>query len=312
MQIVPWVHQVRESWKSLTPPLWNHFSGGGYPLLGNGQSSALSLLRFLALPLPLGRAVSAEAAMKVLIALTFTFLYCRGGYSLLGSIARRGHVRLRRLHHRLAALPDGHGGLPRAGGAVRDRPARGAADVRTLRLRGACSGRSSSSPAIRRPRRISSGWRAVYVLWLVLRARSRPWRLILTLGGALAVAALLAAPYLVPLLETMPKSKRVAELKDVPLLAEDLPYSDRNSRHRDVPAALLRAGAVGEAVGTGRHRAARRLRRACSAGWRGSRCALHVIAARQWRSREMFFAIADAVRPRRHLLLAGASASRST
>ena len=49
---------------------------------------------------------------------------------------------------------------------------------------------------------------AVYVLWLVL-AEKKPWRLILTLGGALAVSALLAAPYLAPLLETMPKSKRV-------------------------------------------------------------------------------------------------------
>ncbi|HEX2062774.1 MAG TPA: hypothetical protein VHK90_18685, partial [Thermoanaerobaculia bacterium] len=85
MQIVPWMHQVRESWKSLDAPLWNPMVGGGYPLHGNGQSSALSLLRFLTLPLPLGNAVTAEAAMKVLIALTFTFLFCRRRYSLLAS-----------------------------------------------------------------------------------------------------------------------------------------------------------------------------------------------------------------------------------
>ena len=85
MQIVPWMHQVRESWKSLTPPLWNHYSGSGYPLLGNGQSSAFSLLRIVTLPLSLGHAVAAEGAMKVLIALTFVYLYCRRRYSPLAS-----------------------------------------------------------------------------------------------------------------------------------------------------------------------------------------------------------------------------------
>ena len=77
MQIVPWAHQAREAWKSLTLPLWNSQAGCGYPLLANGQSSAFSLIRLLALPLPLGYAFTAEAAWKILIALTFTFLYCR-------------------------------------------------------------------------------------------------------------------------------------------------------------------------------------------------------------------------------------------
>jgi len=77
LQIVPWAHQVREAWRSLEWPVWNSFSGSGYPLLGNAQSSAFSLLRILALPLPLGYAMTAEAAMKLLIALTFTYLFCR-------------------------------------------------------------------------------------------------------------------------------------------------------------------------------------------------------------------------------------------
>src|ERR1043166_1393948 len=77
MQIVPWAHQAREAWKSLALPLWNSQAGCGYPLLANAQSSAFSLIRILALPLPLGSAMTAEAAWKILIALTFTFLYCR-------------------------------------------------------------------------------------------------------------------------------------------------------------------------------------------------------------------------------------------
>src|SRR6185503_10210399 len=76
-QLVPWAHQVRESWKSLQIPLWNHNAGSGYPLLANAVSAAMSPLRLLALPLPLGYSLTAEAAWKILIALTFTFLYCR-------------------------------------------------------------------------------------------------------------------------------------------------------------------------------------------------------------------------------------------
>ena len=45
LQIVPWANQVREAWRSFEPPLWNHLSGAGYPLLGNPQTSALSPLR---------------------------------------------------------------------------------------------------------------------------------------------------------------------------------------------------------------------------------------------------------------------------
>ena len=50
------------------------------------QSAAFSPLRLLALPLPLGQSFTAEAAMKLLIALTFTFLFCRRrGYSEIAS-----------------------------------------------------------------------------------------------------------------------------------------------------------------------------------------------------------------------------------
>jgi len=81
LQIVPWAHQVREAWKSLHFPLWNALSGSGYPLLANGQSSGLSPIRFLALPLPLGNAFTAEAAMKMLIAMSFMYAFCRRRWS---------------------------------------------------------------------------------------------------------------------------------------------------------------------------------------------------------------------------------------
>ena len=86
LQMVPWAHEVREQWKSFRFPLWNSHAVSGYPLLANGQSAAFSPLRLLALPLPLGQSFTAEAAMKLLIALTFTFLFCRRrGYSEIAS-----------------------------------------------------------------------------------------------------------------------------------------------------------------------------------------------------------------------------------
>jgi hypothetical protein len=85
MQLVPWANQVREAWRSGHAPLWNALDGCGYPLLANAQSAALSPLRMLALPLPLAYAMTAEAAMKILVALTFTFLYCRRRYEMLPS-----------------------------------------------------------------------------------------------------------------------------------------------------------------------------------------------------------------------------------
>lgn len=87
LQMVPWAHQVRESWRSGVAPLWNANAGGGYPLLANGQSAPLSPLRLIALPLPLGQSFAAEAALKLLIALTATFLFLRRRYSFVASTA---------------------------------------------------------------------------------------------------------------------------------------------------------------------------------------------------------------------------------
>ncbi|HEX7420091.1 MAG TPA: hypothetical protein VF505_09410, partial [Thermoanaerobaculia bacterium] len=87
MQMAPFADQVRKSWRSGHLPLWQDLTECGNPLLGNGQSAAFSPLRILALPLSLGESMTAEAAMKVLVGLTFTFLYCRRrGYSETASI----------------------------------------------------------------------------------------------------------------------------------------------------------------------------------------------------------------------------------
>lgn len=90
-QLIPWAHQIREQWRAGEVPLWNDLVGCGMPLMANMQSAAFSPLRLLALPLPLAYAWTAEEAFKLLVALTFTFLYCRRRYdvwpSLIGAIA---------------------------------------------------------------------------------------------------------------------------------------------------------------------------------------------------------------------------------
>lgn len=86
MQIIPWQHQVRESWRNFDVPLWNPSAGSGYPLLANGQSTPLSPLRLLTQPLSLSHALTAECAMKLLCALVLTYLFCRRRYSRLASV----------------------------------------------------------------------------------------------------------------------------------------------------------------------------------------------------------------------------------
>ncbi|HYO76520.1 MAG TPA: YfhO family protein, partial [Thermoanaerobaculia bacterium] len=86
MQLIPWTERVRDAWRSFEVPLWDDSAGCGYPLLANGQSTPLSPLRLVTLPLSLNHAMTAEAAMRLLIALVLTFLFCRTRYSKFASV----------------------------------------------------------------------------------------------------------------------------------------------------------------------------------------------------------------------------------
>lgn len=58
-------------------PLWNPGVAAGMPLLADPQSQALQPLALITLPLPLPRAAGVLAALRVLLALTFSFLWMR-------------------------------------------------------------------------------------------------------------------------------------------------------------------------------------------------------------------------------------------
>ena len=218
LQIVPWAHQVREAWRAGHVPLWNSMSGAGYPLLANGQSSALSPLRLLALPLPLGQSFAAEAAMKFLIALTFTFLFCRRRYSEFASAA--GAVCFAFCSFMVVWL---HFPLATVSAFV---PA--ALYQIDLIAERRTSGRFAFASVLwtamifgGHPETVAHIFfiSLLYVLWtalLVMRERREAVRFVLTLCGALAVAALLAAPFLAPFAEAITKSRRFSELQVTP------------------------------------------------------------------------------------------------
>jgi len=82
---------ARTSWDHGRWPLWNRLAGAGMPLLADPQAQALQPLTLLGLTLPLPRAAGFVAALRVLVALIFTFLWLRGlgfqgGRSLAGSL----------------------------------------------------------------------------------------------------------------------------------------------------------------------------------------------------------------------------------
>lgn len=77
LQITPWQVRVREALGAGEWPLWNHFAGAGEPLLGNPQAQVLQPLIWPALPFPAAAGAGITASLRVLIALTFTWLLLR-------------------------------------------------------------------------------------------------------------------------------------------------------------------------------------------------------------------------------------------
>jgi len=280
-ELAPWTHQVHEQWRELRVPLWNPLSGSGMPLLANMQSAALSPLRLATIPLPLAYAMTAEAAMKILIALTFTFLYCRKrGYdewpSVIGAISFGfGTFVLTWLHYPLGATGTF---LPAVLYAIDL-----LAEKRTF-------GRFVFAAALG-PLLLSQGhpesvahiafFAAVYALVTARHAWKR-------LGAAMFVSILLAAPILAPFLEAVPHTIRWGEKH-----ASATPFSDFPSLallvlprlYGDHPGAPW-GPAVAEAVsgfagilGIG--------------AWLG--LLVRAIRQRRFREREFFFVVATAV-----------------
>jgi hypothetical protein len=77
LQIAPWLTRVREAYAAGQWPLWNPLAGAGEPLLANPQSQAFQPLAWLAFPFPVVSGFGVIAALRVLLALVFTWLLLR-------------------------------------------------------------------------------------------------------------------------------------------------------------------------------------------------------------------------------------------
>lgn len=204
-ELAPWAEQVRQSWRALQVPLWNPLAGCGMPLLANMQSAALSPLRLLALPLPLTYALTAEAAMKILIALTFTFLYCRRRYDVLPSVIGAisfgfGTFILSWMHYPIGATG---AFLPAVLLAI-DLLAEQRTFARFVFA-------ASLGPLLLSQGHPESAAHIAFIAALyALATAPRAWK---RLSAAALVAALLAAPLILPFLEALPHTMRYQELR---------------------------------------------------------------------------------------------------
>jgi len=279
MQLIPWGHQVREAWRSGTVPLWNALNGCGYPLLANGQSSALAPTRILGLPIPSPYWIAGEAAMKLLIALTFTFLYLRRrGSSEIAAIA--GAISFALSTYIVVWLHFAHATTAVFAPAIflaidliaeRRTPQRiaFAAIVAALMVFG---GHIETVVYI-------AAMALVYVMWI----GAAPLRGLLI---ALASAMLLAAPFLLPFSEAVTRSLRWIETKQH--VWYGVPFSDPASlvmllQPRLYGGRPLPWGPASCETITG------------FAGILGIAGAMAMIASRQWRDRRFAFVIAAAL-----------------
>jgi hypothetical protein len=294
LQIVPWAHQVRESWKSLTPPLWNHLSACGYPLLGSAQSSALSPLRILGLPLSLGHAMTFEAAMKILIALTFMFLWGRRrGYSELASVV--GAVAFGFSSFILVWLH-----FPLITTACLVPAVFYIIDLLAERFTYARFVAGAVVWAVMlfggHPETVSHTFfmAGLYVAWIILAERATRGHtrsFVMSLLGAMAVAGLLAAPFLAPFAEAVTKSKRYNDLKTQKGGRPEVPFSDLSSAKLLVQPQFY--GALPHEKSWGPAHAESISGFAGTLGIAAWFIVLaHVVRRRAWRSREMFFVLA--------------------
>jgi hypothetical protein len=224
-QLAPWAGLVREKWMRLEPPLWNSQVGAGVPLLANMSSEGLSPLRLLVTPLPLGQLMTAAGALKLLVALTFTFLYCRRRFDASASV--------------IGAIAFGFGGwmivwlnFPQSTIGAFLPAVLLQIDLLAERV---TFGRVAFAAALG-PIVVFSGhpetaahmtfYAALYLLLVVMVERPKPMR---SFVAALAIASvagvLMAAPVLFPFLETLRQSVRYEEVRHGHNV-KGTPYSD--------------------------------------------------------------------------------------
>jgi hypothetical protein len=214
--VTPSLAAVRAAWSDGRWPLWNRQVGAGMPLLADPQAQALQPLVLLGYPFPLAQAAGVVAALRVLLALIFGFLWMRRqglgeGPAIAGALAfGLGGFILLWLGWPLA---NSASFLPLVLYAVaRCDDAGGRRDalllvlgVLVLLLGG-------------HPETIAYAL-GMAVLFLLDRLRRRPrglrWALARRAGLAMAIAGMVASPALLPAIEYLPRTMRAARMAAV-------------------------------------------------------------------------------------------------
>jgi hypothetical protein len=225
--VTPSLGAVRTAWADGRWPLWNRRAGAGLPLLADPQAQALQPLVLLAYPLPLYRAAGVTAALRVLVALVFGFLWMRrqglgeapalagalafglGGFLLLwlGWPLANSAALLPLLLYAVVRCDD----FCEKSGGSRD------FFLLALATWGLLLGGHPETIAYAL---------ATALLFLLDRLRRRPRSLRFALArraaAAMAVAVLAAAPVLFPAADYLPKTLRAARMRQ-PVAAASLP-----------------------------------------------------------------------------------------
>lgn len=213
--VTPSLAAVREALAEGRWPFWNDRAGAGMPLLADPQAQAFQPLVLLAYPFPLLRAAGVVAALRVLVALIFAFLWMRRqgleeAPALAGALAfgLGGFLLLWvgwPLANPAALLP-----LALYAAARCDDPG-GRRDALLLAA-GALALVLGGHPETVL---YALGLTALFVLDRIRRRpRGRRWELARRTGAAVLVAGMVAAPVLLPALEYLPKTLRAARLRE--------------------------------------------------------------------------------------------------
>jgi hypothetical protein len=228
LEQLPFHALVRQRLLAGEAPLWAHELGTGQPLLGNGQSAPFAPLHLLALPLVPLRALTVAGAWQILLGLlTVHALLLRLGAGPWG--AALGAVSSGLSTYAVVWIYDTPGmaaafvpGLLLGILLVRDGAPRALAGLVACALGLALSGH---------PETMAHAGLAAAALVAVLLLARRPgrWRrrFLVRLAAAAVLSAALAAPALLPLAETIPRSVRGRALERSPENFQPPPFEAR-------------------------------------------------------------------------------------
>ncbi|MBN2490184.1 MAG: hypothetical protein JXQ29_04990 [Planctomycetes bacterium] len=206
-EFIPWDFSLRRDWKSLRPPLWNPWSGGGTPRLGNPETRLFDPIHLLSLAWPPRQAHAVRLALCLVLAGWFMFGLLRHlgagrSASCFGAAAfQLGGLVVPWLQHPQSMVAAYLPAVVWAGDAVlRDHKRRAILALAVVYALQFLAGKPDCSLHVTT---------VAALFWLILRFRAgaTAW---LQLALGLVAGTLLAAPMLLPFLEYLSLSRAMA------------------------------------------------------------------------------------------------------